>query len=77
MSYKENSYVSTQDLYFRGVLHDIKKSKTALQPIYEAVTNALEAIKIKESTLPNFKGKISIRIDAVEATDQLDSRAYL
>ncbi len=70
MTYQDNSYVTTQDLYFRGVLHDIKKSKTALQPIYEAFTNALEAIKIKESGLSSFRGKISIRIDAAETTDQ-------
>lgn len=70
MNYQENSYITTQDLYFRGVLHDIKKSKTALQPIYEAFTNSLEAIKIKELGLPEFKGKIIIRIDATETTIQ-------
>lgn len=68
MSYTDNTHVTTQDLMFRGVLHDIKKSKVSLQPIFEAFTNAIEAIKIKSSLEPKFKGNISIRINAIETT---------
>jgi hypothetical protein len=68
MSYTDNTHITTQDLMFRGVLHDIKKSKVSLQPIFEAFTNAIEAIKIKSSLEPMFKGNISIRINAIETT---------
>jgi hypothetical protein len=68
MNYQDNSYVTTQDLLFLGVLHDIKKSKTALQPVYEAFTNAIEAIKIKAGNNKKFKGRIEIKIFATETT---------
>ncbi len=70
MSYKDNQFIIAQDLSFVGVLHDIKKSKTALQPIFECFTNALEAIKIKQNTAKNHKGEITIRINASETTVQ-------
>ena len=49
---------------FIGVLHDIKKSKTSLQPIFEAFTNALEAIKLKTNLISGFQGEIEIVIRA-------------
>lgn len=70
MSYKDNQFIIAQDLSFVGVLYDIKKSKTSLQPVYECFTNALEAIKIKQKTNPNFKGEISLKIKASETTVQ-------
>lgn len=70
MSYKDNHFIIAQDLSFVGVLHDIKKSKTALQPIFECFTNALEAIKIKQNTAKSHKGEITIRIYASERTVQ-------
>ena len=70
MSYKDNQFIIAQDLSFVGVLHDIKKSKTALQPIFECFTNALEAIKIKQNTAKSHKGEITIRIYASETTVQ-------
>lgn len=70
MSYKDNQFIIAQDLSFVGVLHDIKKSKTALQPIFECFTNALEAIKIKQNTAKSHKGEITIRINASETTFQ-------
>ena len=48
MNYKDKTYISTEDLLYKGILRDIRKSKTALQPIFEAFTNAMEAIRIKE-----------------------------
>lgn len=62
MESNESFYVSTKDLKFAGVLHDIKKSQRALQPIFEAFTNSIEAIKIKNKTFPAFAGKIDIII---------------
>jgi hypothetical protein len=68
MAYKDNEYIVAQDLSFIGVLHDIKKSKTALQPIFESFTNAIEAIKIKQKSLPDYKGEILIKINSTETT---------
>jgi hypothetical protein len=68
MAYKDNEFIKARDLSFDGVLHDIKKSKTALQPLYESFTNALEAIKIRQSTDNNFKGEIYITINTSETT---------
>ncbi len=70
MSYIDNQFIIAQDLSFVGVLHDIKKSKTALQPIFECFTNALEAIKIKQNTVKTHKGEITIKINASEITVQ-------
>jgi hypothetical protein len=70
MAYSDNTYIETQDLNFEGVLNDIKKSRVALQPIYEAFTNAIEAIKIQTPNSKNFRGRIYIRIDAVETTTE-------
>lgn len=70
MSYKDNQFIVAQDLSFVGVLHDIKKSKTSLQPVFECFTNALEAIKIKQKNNPDFKGEILLKINASETTVQ-------
>lgn len=70
MDFKDNQFIKAQDLSFVGVLHDIKKSKTALQPVFECFTNALEAIKIKQKSDADYKGEILIKINAVETTVQ-------
>jgi hypothetical protein len=70
MNYQDNTYITTQDLLFQGVLYDIKKSRVSLQPIFEAFTNALEAIKIKEELNNGFKGEILIKINATETTTE-------
>lgn len=68
MAYKDNEFIKARDLSFDGVLHDIKKSKTALQPLFEAFTNALEAIKIRQNSDNRFKGEIYIKINTSETT---------
>lgn len=70
MSYKDNQFIKAQDLSFVGVLHDIKKSQKALQPVFECFTNALEAIKIKQKSNADYKGEILIKIFASETTVQ-------
>ena len=71
MAYSDNQFIKAQDLSFVGVLLDIKKSKTALQPIFECFTNALEAIKIKQKGNTDiYKGEILIKINAAETTEQ-------
>ena len=69
MSYKDNEYITAKDLSFIGVLDDIKKSQKSLQPIFEGLTNAFEAIKIKARTVADFKGSISIKIYSNETID--------
>ncbi len=70
MIYKDNEFIIAQDLSFGGVLHDVKKSKIALQPIFECFTNALEAIKIKQKINKSHKGAITICLNASETTVQ-------
>lgn len=70
MNYKDNQFITAQDLSFVGVLHDIKKSKSALQPIFECFTNALEAIKIKQTFDDKHKGEILLKIHTSELTTQ-------
>jgi hypothetical protein len=68
MNYKDNQFIIAQDLSFVGVLHDMKKSKTSLAPVFECFTNALEAIKIKQKSNLAFKGEILLKIKASETT---------
>ena len=68
MIYRDNEFIVARDLSFVGVLHDIKKSKTALQPIFEGFTNALEAIKIKQKDSPIHQGSILVKIHSTKTT---------
>lgn len=70
MTYSDNQFITAQDLSFVGVLHDIKKSQKALQPVFECFTNALEAIKIKQNSNADYKGEVTLRIYATETTLQ-------
>ena len=70
MKYEENQYIVPESLYWKGVLHNFPKSRTALQPIFEAFTNSIEAIKIKQQSEPSYKGEILIKLDATETTVQ-------
>lgn len=63
--YADKTYISYPYLYFPGVLQDVKKSKVALQPIFEAFTNAVEAVKIKEKNEKSLPKTVTIRIDAI------------
>lgn len=46
MKILDNSYVEVDGIYYDGVLRkDVKKHKNQLRPIYEAFTNAFEAIE--------------------------------
>jgi len=43
---KNTGYISAESIYYETTLQGLKKSRTPLQPIYEAFTNSLESIKI-------------------------------
>jgi len=55
----EQHYISQRDIYYPAVLAEIKKSKNQVQPILEAFTNALEAIKMLSEPFDN--GKVLIK----------------
>ncbi|MGL6178712.1 MAG: hypothetical protein ACRC13_05770 [Tannerellaceae bacterium] len=69
MEYTENQILTAQDLSFIGILSDVKRSKTSLQPVFEGFTNAIEGIKIKQLSEPEYKGKIDIAIYSSLLTD--------
>lgn len=70
MKFENNTYISGDGVYYEGVIRDVKRSKISLQPVYEAFTNALEAINIKKSEDNTFKGRVSIKIYSTQNTDQ-------
>jgi hypothetical protein len=70
MEFEDNTYISGNGVYYEGVIRDVKRSKISLQPVFEAFTNSLESIKIKESKNKEFKGKIEIKIYSTQNTDQ-------
>jgi len=68
MIYIENQFITPDYLYWPEILRkDIPKSGTALQPIYECFTNALEAIKDKQILFSETKGEILIKIFSTES----------
>ncbi len=54
-----NSFLEAYGISYSGTLRKIKKSDNKMRPIFEAFTNSLEAIKIKNSTL---RGCIVIKL---------------
>lgn len=70
MKFKNNTHISGDGVYYEGVIRDVNRSKVSLQPVYEAFTNSLEAIRIKEKINKGFKGKIEIKIYSTQNTDQ-------
>ncbi|WP_428069903.1 hypothetical protein [Chryseobacterium gambrini] len=75
---EKSEFITARDLSFSGILQDIKKSNTSLQPVYEAFTNALESIKIKKNNTSDFtEGKIIISIYSAELTDTTSEFKYL
>jgi hypothetical protein len=75
MKYENNTYITANDLVFTSVLRDVSKSKTALQPVFEAFTNSLEAIKNRIESEENLLGEIKIKI-FVEETTHKDSYSF-
>ncbi|PRP66223.1 ATP-binding protein [Nonlabens agnitus] len=74
---EDNTYISADGVYYEGIIRDIKRSKTSLQPIYEAFTNSLEAIRIKANDDETFQGQILIKIYSTQNIDQTFSFSRL
>src|SRR4051812_46195294 len=53
-------FITGTDNWYKGVLKDVKRSETVLQPVFEAFTNALEAIDLRKDKSGN--GNITIEI---------------
>ena len=67
--YQDNQYITPDGLYWPEILRkDVSKSGTTLQPIFEAFTNAIEAIRDKQKINQNHKGEITIKIFSTDTT---------
>lgn len=55
---KDNSFVSSRDIYYPNALKRIKKEKKSLRPVFEAFSNALESFQDRTSS----SNKISIEL---------------
>lgn len=60
---KQENFVRYHDLMWSGILKSIKKSSCVLQPLYEAFTNSIEAIKLRQRTEDGFNPYINIFMD--------------
>ncbi len=65
MTFRDNTFITADGLHYEGVLRDVDKSRLSLQPIFEAFTNSLEAIKSQK--ILDFAGEI--KITATQLTD--------
>lgn len=72
MLYDNWTYFKTEALDYKGQLKNIKKSKTKLQPLFEALTNSIEAIKLSDN-----KDKRIIEIKLNFTTTNLMSNSEL
>ncbi|MEP1306398.1 MAG: ATP-binding protein [Balneola sp.] len=70
MDIQNNSFITGDGLLYKGVLRDVSKSNESLTPIYEAFTNAIEAIKIKALNDSDYKGEIDVDIYSDKKTDE-------
>lgn len=57
---EQNTFIKVTGIYYPRALSEIKKSKDQLRPIYEAITNSLEAIRMLKHTTGN--GEIIIKL---------------
>lgn len=67
--YQDNQYIIPDGLYWPEILRkDVSKSGTLLQPIFEAFTNSIEAIRDRQKNDTSHKGEIIIKIYSTETT---------
>lgn len=69
---KDKSLIISNEIYYPGILEDIKKSKDPFKPVFEAFTNALEAIKGNRAT----KAAKSITIQLYLVTGTVPDISY-
>lgn len=59
----QNKFVEYKDLRWSGILKSIKKSSNVLQPLFEAFTNSMEAIRLRQKNGDTFEAYINIILD--------------
>lgn len=59
----QNKFVEYKDLKWSGILKSIKKSSNVLQPLFEAFTNSMEAIRLRQNNGDSFNAYINIILD--------------
>jgi len=66
-----NRLIIAKDMFYDGILRDVKKSNDRLRPLFEAFTNSLEAIKAKRNA--GFAcGKICVELHLLSGTTDED-----
>lgn len=65
---KKNTYIKNDGVHYPGILKDVKKSQLVLLPVFEAFTNSLEAIVLRNDE--SIKGKITIKLYSAPSLDQ-------
>lgn len=63
-------FISSDGLYWPGVLKGIKKASNPLQPIFEVITNSFEAIDMRSKLNAPFEPFITIELFYNETTDK-------
>lgn len=63
-------FISSEGLYWPGVLKGIKKASNPLQPIFEVITNSFEAIDMRSKLNVPFEPFITIELFYNETTDK-------
>lgn len=58
--FDEKKFFEYKDLRWSGILKSIKKSSNRFQPLFEAFTNSLEAIKLRQKDTSDFNPYINI-----------------
>lgn len=61
MSWTDNEYISGSGILYRGAIQGVPKSQRVLVPVFEAFTNALEAIRDRNDKPDNGSIRIVIR----------------
>ena len=59
----KKKFVEYKDLRWSGILKSIKKSSNVLQPMFEAFTNSMEAIRLRQNKGDTFDAYINIILD--------------
>lgn len=53
MKFKDNTFINLPGAYYPQIISEIRKNPNVLQPIYEAFTNSLESIYLKQDENKN------------------------
>lgn len=66
-------FIKAFGISYAGTLLKIRKSDNPLQPVFEAITNALEAIQMSQS---KGKGEIVIKINLIKSAFSAEEKYF-